>query len=155
MVVLGLVVLLIVAAGGLVMYARQASVLSGRITQLEKQSKSKEMQAPGSVAPLHLQLSRVKPGQATTTIGWPQPPQLLDIYIDATEAKYSVFQVTIDKIDGGRLLQLHRVARDSNRDLRFKLNSSAFGPGEYLLQFDGYNWRGEVQELGWVRLDMR
>jgi hypothetical protein len=66
-----------------------------------------------------------------------------------------MFQITIDKVDEGRLLQLHRVARDSNRELRFKLNSSAFGPGDYLLKFEGYNWRGDLEDIGWLRLDMR
>ena len=154
-VVAALVVALIGAIGSAVMYARQAGGLSTRVAQLQKDSKSQQMQAPGSVQTLRLQLSRAKPEQATTTIGWSQPPQLLDIYIDATEGKYNTFQITIDKVDGGRLMQLNRVARDSNRELRFKLNSSAFGPGELLFKFDGYNWRGEAQEIGWLRLDVR
>ena len=155
LVVIALVVALVAAIGGLAIYARQANALSTRIAKLQKDSKLQQMQAPGSVQTLRLQLSRAKPEQATTSIGWPQPPQLLDIYIDATDAKYNTFQVTIDKVDGGRLLQLNRIARDSNREVRFKLNSSAFGPGEFLFKFDGYTWRGEVQELGWLRLEMQ
>ena len=155
MVVIALVVALVAAIGGLAVYARQASALATKIAKLQKDSKLQQMQAPGSVQTLRLQLSRGKPEQATTSIGWPQPPQLLDIYIDATDAKYNTFQVTIDKVDGGRLLQLNRIARDSNREVRFKLNSSAFGPGEFLFKFDGYTWRGEVQELGWLRLEMQ
>jgi len=154
-VVAALVAGLLVAIGGVVMYARQAGALTDKVAQLQKDTKSQQMQAPGSVQTLHLQLSRAKPEQATTAIGWSQPPQLLDIYIDATEGKYNTFQITIDKVDGGRLMQLNRVARDSNRELRFKLNSSAFGPGELLFKFDGYNWRGEAQEIGWLRLDVR
>ena len=150
-----LVAALLGALGGLVVYARQASALSTKIAQLQRDSKAQQMQAPGGVQSLRLQLSRNKPDQATTTVGWLQPPQLLDIYIDATEGKYNTFQITIDKIDGGRLMQLNRVARDSNREVRFKLNTSAFGPGELLFKIDGYNWRGEAQELGWLRLDMR
>jgi hypothetical protein len=154
-IVIGLVVALLAAAGGLVMYARQASQMSAQMATLQKQTKLEKMQPPGSVQTLRLQLSRAKPEQATTTIGWSQPPQLLDIYIDATEAKYTTFQITIDKVDEGRLMQLSRIARDSNRDVRFKLNSSAFGRGELLMKVDGYTWRGEAQEIGWLRLDMR
>jgi len=39
--------------------------------------------------------------------------------------------------------------------VRFKLNSSAFGRGELLFKVEGYTWRGEAQEIGWLRLDVR
>ena len=63
--------------------------------------------------------------------------------------------ITIDKVDGGRVMQLRRVARDSNRELRLALNSSAFGPGDYLLKIDGYNWRGQTEAVGWVRSSLQ
>lgn len=154
-VVLGLVIALLAAIGGMVAYARQAGALTAKLQQVQKEQTSRTMRAPGSVQTLHLQLSRAKPEEPTTSIGWPMPPQLLDIYIDATDGKYNTFQITIDKVDEGRVMQLNRIARDSNRELRFKLNSSAFGPGEYLLKFDGYTWKGEPQEIGWLRLDLR
>jgi hypothetical protein len=50
------------------------------------------------------------------------------------------------------VLELQRVATDSNRELRFTLNSSAFGPGEYRIRLQGYTWRGERVDAGWVRL---
>jgi hypothetical protein len=155
LVVIGLAAALIAAIAGVIVYAKQASQLSAKLASVQKETQSQRMQPPGSVQTLRLQLSRAKPEQPTTTIGWTLPPQLLDIYIDATEAKYNTFQITIDKVDEGRLMQLSRVARDSNRDVRFKLNSSAFGRGELLMKVDGYTWRGEAQEIGWLRLDMR
>ena len=155
MVVIALGVALLAAIGGAVIYSRQVSVLETRLLQTTREQTIRKMQAPGSVQTLRLQLSRVKPEEPTTAIGWPMPPQLLDIYVEATDAKYNTFQITIDKVDEGRIMQLNRVARDSNRELRFKLNSSAFGPGEYLLKFDGYNWKGDLNEIGWLRLDMR
>lgn len=155
MVVIALGVALLAAIGGVVVYGLRASALETKLQQSTKAQAARSMQAPGSVQTLRLQLSRAKPQEPTTSIGWPMPPQLLDIYIDATDGKYNTFQITIDKVDEGRLMQLNRVARDSNRELRFKLNSSAFGPGEYLLKFDGYTWKGDLQEIGWLRLDMR
>jgi len=155
LVLAGLAVALLAAVAGLVVYAKQASELRTKLVSLQKEAKAQQMQPPGGVQPLRVQLSRSKPEQATTTVGWSQPPQLLDIYIDATEAKYNTFQITIDKVDEGRLMQLSRVARDSNRDVRFKLNSSAFGRGELLMKVEGYTWRGEAQEIGWLRFDMR
>ena len=79
---------------------------------------------------------------------------MLELHIDVSEGKAAQFQVTLDKVDGGRLMQIRRLTRDSNRELRLALNSSAFGPGEYLLRLDAYNWRGELQEYGWVRVGL-
>jgi hypothetical protein len=63
-----------------------------------------------------------------------------------------VFAITLDKVDVGRMLDLQRVSTDSNRELRLSLNSSALGPGEYRLRLQGYTWRGERVDAGWVRL---
>lgn len=148
-------VALLAAVGTAVLYGRQTSALTNQLQSIKKDHTTRQMQAPGSVQTLRLQLSRAKPQEATTPIGWPLPPQLLDIYIDAADGKYNTFQITIDKVDEGRVIQLNRVSRDSNKELRFKLNSSAFGPGEYLFKVDGYTWKGDLDEIGWLRLDMR
>ena len=63
-----------------------------------------------------------------------------------------VFAVTFDKVDTGRVLDLQRVTADSNRELRLTLNSSAFGPGEYRIRLQGYTWKGQRIDAGWVRL---
>jgi hypothetical protein len=55
----------------------------------------------------------------------------------------------------GRILQMRRVARDSNGELRLSLNSSAFGRGDVDVQFAGYTWRGETVPAGWIRLGMQ
>lgn len=155
-VVFGLVFALLAAAAaaGLIAYGMHASSLTERMQAMQRDLKAKQMQAPGSVLVQRVQLSRVKPEQVTLAIGWPQPPQLLDLRVDVSEGKYTNFQITIDKADGVRVMQLHRVARDSNREVRLGLNSSSFGPGDYLLRFDGYDWRGQTEEVGWLRLGL-
>jgi hypothetical protein len=153
--VIGLSLALLAAIGGLVAYGLQADSLARQLKDLQRAARATQLQAPTSVQSYRLQPVRAKPEQATLTLGWLTPPQLLDLYVDVSEGKYSQFQVTIDKVDGGRLLQIRRVARDSNRELRLGLNSSAFGPGEYLFKIDGYTWRGQTEEIGWLRLDMR
>ena len=97
---------------------------------------------------------RGKPEQATLALGWISPPQLLDMYVDVSEGKYNQFMVTIEKVDGGLVMQLRRVARDSNRDLRITMNSSAFGRGNFLVRVDGYNWRGQTENVGWLMLGL-
>ena len=91
----------------------------------------------------------------TLDVGWPNPPQWMDIYVDVSEGKYNQFMMTVEKLDGGLVMQLRRVARDSNRELRLNLNSSAFGPGEYLVRIDGYNWRGQTENVGWLMIGLK
>ena len=90
--------------------------------------------------------------EADVTLRYPDPPELLELYMPVGYAAYGVFGVTIEKVDHGRLVVLQRVVPDSNRDLRVALNSSAFGPGEYRIRLQGYTWRGARQDAGWVRL---
>ena len=148
------VLALIAAVAGLIAYGFHASSLTAQLQQVKRDTRTAQMQPPGSVQTYRVQLSRTKPEQATLALGWLQPPQLLDLQIDATEGKYNAFQITIDRIDGSRVMQIRRIHRDSNRDVRLALNSSAFGPGEFLLRFDGYNWRGQTEEVGWIRLGL-
>jgi hypothetical protein len=86
------------------------------------------------------------------TIDWPEPPELLDLYLPVAWSDFKVFAVTIDKVDTGRVLDLQRVSADSNRELRLTLNSSAFGPGEYRIRLQGYTWQGRRIDAGWARL---
>ena len=89
------------------------------------------------------------------TIAWPEPPELLDLYLPIGYAQFPTFAITIDKVDQGRMMILQRVMPDSNRDIRLSLNSSAFGPGEYRIRIEGYTWRGQRVDAGWVRLVVR
>jgi hypothetical protein len=153
-VVIALSFALVAAVAGVVAYAVQANSLSKQVKAMQRDISSTQMQAPASVQTYRVQPVRGRPEQPTLALGWITPPQLLDLYIDVSEGKYNQFQITIDKIDSGRVLQLRRVARDSNRELRLALNSSAFGPGNYLFKIDGYNWRGQTEEIGWLRVDL-
>lgn len=83
---------------------------------------------------------------------WPEPPELVELQLPVAYSDFKVFAVTIDKVDTGRVLDLQRMGVDSNQDLRFTLNSSALGPGEYRIRLQGYTWRGERVDAGWVRL---
>ena len=89
------------------------------------------------------------------TIAWPEPPELLDLYLPVGYAQFPTFAVTIDKVDQGRMMILQRVMPDSNREIRLSLNSSAFGRGEYRIRIEGYTWRGARVDAGWVRLVVR
>jgi hypothetical protein len=85
-------------------------------------------------------------------IALPDPPQLLKLHFPVGYAEFVNFALVIDKVDHGRVLVVERITPDSNRELRIALNSSAFGPGEYRMRLQGYTWRGERVDVGWVRL---
>lgn len=151
----GLVLTLIAAVAGVVAYAVQANSLSKQLRSAQRAATAVQMQAPGSVQPYRLQPVRGKPDQATLNLGWLNPPQLLELHVNVSEGKYAQFQITIDEAERGRVMQLRRIARDSNKELRLALNSSAFGPGDYLVKIDGYNWRGQTEEVGWLRIGLK
>jgi hypothetical protein len=152
---IGLVFALIAAVAGVVAYAIQANSLSKQLRTAERSAKAAQMQAPGSTQNYKLELVRGKPAAPTLNVGWLTPPQWMNLYIDVSEGKYTQFMITVEKVDGGLVMQLRRIARDSNRELRLTLNSSAFGPGDYLLRVEGYNSRGQTEVVGWVRIGLQ
>jgi hypothetical protein len=85
-------------------------------------------------------------------LAWPEPPQLLELHLPVGYSAFLTFAVIVDKVDHGRVLVIERMAPDSNKELLLALNSSAFGPGEYRLRLQGYTWRGDRVDVGWVRL---
>jgi hypothetical protein len=154
-VVIGLVFALIASVAGVIAYAVQANSLSKQMRSMERAAKAMQMQAAGSTRVYRVEPVRGKPSQPTLALGWMQPPQWMDLYVDVSEGKYNQFMITVEKVDGGLVMQLRRIARDSNRELRLSLNSSAFGPGDYLFRIDGYNWRGQTETVGYLLLNMK
>lgn len=154
-ILIGLLVAVLIAAGVAVLYGMKASSLAEQLQGAKTNLTAVQMQAPARQQRYTIQLAKVKPESPTVALGWLKPPELLDISIDATEGKMTQFQVTIDKSDGVRVMQIKRVMRDSNKELRLGLNSSAFGPGDYLVRVDAYNWRGQTEEYGWFMLGLQ
>jgi len=153
--VVGLLGAVLVAGGAAVMYALKSSSLAEQLQGTKKELTAIQMQPPGRQQRYKIQPGKVKPSQPTVALGWLQPAELLDISIDATEGKMTQFQITVDKSDGVRVMQIKRLTRDSNKELRLSLNSSAFGPGDYLVKIDAYNWRGQIEEYGWFMLGLQ
>ena len=151
----GLLLALVGALAGAVFLAMRSNDLERQLETAQRQTRATQMQAPASVQAYRVEPVRAEPGQPTLQLGWLAPPQLLELHVDVSEGKFTQFQITIDKVNEGRLMQVRRLTRDSNRELRLGLNSSAFGPGEYLLRIDAYNWRGQTQEYGWIKLGLQ
>jgi hypothetical protein len=147
-----LLVLSIAGVAGAILYANS---LSKQLSSMQKSAKQYRLQAPGSTREYRVKPSETQPGAPTVSIGWPESPILVDLRVDLTDGRYSAFQVTISSVTEGHIMQVRRVARDSNGELRFSLNSSSFGPGDYDVKFDGYTWRGDTVPVGWIRLGMK
>lgn len=152
--VVGLGVGLLIAAGAALTFGMQARSLTEQLQSAAKEVASTQMQPPGGVQRYKVKMVKAKPERPTLALGWMTPAQLLELSIDASEGKIQQFQITIDKADGVRVMQIKRIMRDSNKEVRFSLNSSAFGPGDYLVKIEGYNWRGQTQEVGWLMLGL-
>jgi len=124
----------------------RAAVLAARVKTLT-------LRAPTAVRALRIAPNpRSWSAAPDAVVAWPEPPQLLEIYLPIAYSDFTSFAVTIDKVDQGRMLIIQRLMPDSNRELRLSLNSSAFGQGEYRFHIEGYNWRGQRADAGWVRL---
>ncbi len=154
LVVMALAIALVAALGGVVAYGMHAGSLTKKLQDTQRQIKNTSMQAPAAAQSYKLQLVGSKPARPTLDLGWMQPPQLLTLVIDAREETFATYEITIDRADGTRVMQMKRIARDSNKEVTFGLNSSAFGPGEYVLKVEGYTWRGERRPVGWASIGL-
>ena len=85
------------------------------------------------------------------TIGGAQT-EMADLKIDLSWTKMTVFRVTVDRVDQGRVALLYNVLKDSNGVLHLGLNSSALEPGDYQLTIEGMNWRGDTVAQAWTAI---
>jgi hypothetical protein len=144
--------LLVVAAFAIFAAQRERT----RADQLEHQLRARTPSVAESLRALRIAPNpRSWSAEPDAAIEWPNPPELLDLYLPVAYTDFTTFTVAVDKVDHGRMLVAQRLAPDANKELRLTLNSSAFGPGEYRIRIEGYNWRGERADVGWVRLLMK
>jgi len=141
--------LLVVAAFSMFAAGRDREVAAN----LESQLKTRTLQVAATQRALRIAPNpRSWSANPDAIIEWPDPPELLDLYLPVGYTEFTTFGIAIDKVQQGRVLVVQRMAPDPNRELRLSLNSSAFGPGEYRIHIEGYNWRGDRADAGWVRL---
>jgi hypothetical protein len=78
--------------------------------------------------------------------------EIADLKIDVSWSQFTIFRVTIDRVDQGRVAVLYNVVRDSSGALHLGLNSSALGPGQYQLSLEGLTWRGDPVPQAWATI---
>lgn len=144
------------ALGGGAYHMMSVRGLEGQVDELRLRAESSRLKAPTGIQTYKLTPGRQGPQSAPrVAIGWPDPAQLLELRIDVTEVRFNSFSLVVEKVGEARIMQIRRIAPDSNRELRVALNSSAFGPGEYRIDLQGYTWRGELVDAGWMRLGLQ
>lgn len=89
---------------------------------------------------------------ATLDIGGGDAPERADIRIPVPGGDFRLFRISIARDDGTMVLQADRLQRDSNDELRLALNSSVLPPGSYVLDIEGFTWRGETVPLERLRM---
>jgi hypothetical protein len=94
--------------------------------------------------------SRTGPSQRAVATFDSGSGELADFKIDVSWSRYSMYRVSIDRTDQGKVAIIGNVQRDSNGQLRVALNSSALGPGDYQMSLEGVDWKGGTQPQAWV-----
>ena len=151
-----LVAAVLVATAGIVYHFVSVRSLETRIAGLISSAEIARLKPPSGVQSYKLVPGTQGPQSApSTAISWPDPAQLLELRIDVKEIRFNSFSMVIEKLGEARIMQVRRIAPDSNRELRLALNSSAFGPGEYRIDLQGYTWRGELVDAGWMRIRLQ
>ncbi len=146
---------LAVAVAGMAGAIYYANSISKQLNAAKTTAKEYRLRAPGNTREYRVKLTAAPPSGPTVSVGWPEFPELIDLRVDLSESPYNAFLITVSSVSAGHIMQIRRVARDSNGELRLNVNSSSFGPGEFDLKFEGYTWRGDTMPVGWLRLGMK
>jgi hypothetical protein len=122
-----------------------------RIASLTKQVETHPLEPSKSTRVVLIEPSRTGPvSRIAATIGG-KNAELAEFKFNLSWSKFSNFRVSIERVDQGRVAILTNLLRDSNGHVRFSLNSSAIGPGDYTLVFEGLDWRGAPTDQAWTR----
>jgi hypothetical protein len=122
------------------------------IASMQQRAASQPLDPAKSTRTITLIPSRTGPSQhSLITIGSGET-QMADLKIDLSWSQYTAFNLTIDRIEQGRVGVLHNLQRDSNGNLHLELNSTALGPGNYQLTIEGLTWRGDAVPQAWATI---
>lgn len=138
-------------------------VLSGKYTErgkqiavLQQSLREGPIQAPTDAQTLRVMPGRSGPGSAAVVnVRLKNPPDLLELRIDLSYARQTIFRVTLDKKDDTRIGTIHNLMRDSNGEVRLAMNTSALRAGEYKVSILGVSLRGNPVPVGWMTIVVR
>jgi hypothetical protein len=124
-----------------------------RVAQgLQQEIKAQPLDPAQSTRRITIDPNRTAPSGRTLAVIGSNAAEFAELYIDLSWSRYAAFNLTIDRIDQGRVAVLHNLQRDSNGQVRIALNSSALGPGDYQLTIEGVTLRGEAVPQAWAMI---
>lgn len=126
----------------------------GEIIRLQKAVAERPLHPLQGTRPLTMELSRTGPvSRSMATVGGSRT-ELADFKFDVSWSKYSLYIVTIDRVDQGRVAVISNLARDTNGHLKLGINTSTLGPGDYTVQVEGLDLRRGTEPQGWTRFSV-
>jgi hypothetical protein len=150
--ILGLAGFAVALALALSIVAAGSSSKSRKILDLQRQVVERTLDAATSTRVIRLLPNRSAAANTPAIVIGGGAAQLVDFRIDESRSPYKDFRITIDRLDQGRVMVIDNLTKDSNGHLRVAVNSSAFGPGNYLLTIEGLTMRLEPQPDSWVTI---
>ena len=125
---------------------------AGRYAKIRAQFDASTLPAPTRTRVFRIHPAR--PGERVPAyeIGSRQGPTLAELRLDLAYSKAEFFKLLLKRDDGNYWGRLDNQVKDTNGDLRIALNSAAFAAGDYLVEIDAVNLRGEGAPVGYVRL---
>ncbi len=149
---LGAAGLAVAALIGCAVLAMQVSSRESSITKLKREATERPI-APSTQkrTVLVIPARNGQPAQAGLNIGH---GDFAELKVDVSWSRYGAFKVSIDRVDQARVAVFDGLAKDSNGHLRLAFNAGAFGPGDYMVTFEGLNARREGVPVAWVRLNV-
>jgi hypothetical protein len=130
--------------------AGKVSSRNATVASLQKRVQEQPLDPAAETRSIRLIPSRTAPSRREAVTLGGAAAQMADMKIDLSWSKFTDFLVTIDRVDQGRVAELHHLQRDSNGDLRIALNTSALGPGSYQLAIAGLTLHGEAVAQAWI-----
>lgn len=128
--------------------ALRLDIAEDRRLYLERQAEAGFLLPPSSSREVRVELR----SGASVGLGGGDLPERVDLRIAVSSNRFQVFRVALVRDDGTEVLQVDRLQRDTNGELRLALNSSALPRGAYTLRIHGLTWRGEPQPVGRLRI---
>lgn len=139
------IVLLVVACAWL---AVRLDIAEDRRLLLERQAEEGFLRPPSSSRTVRVALE----SGASVGLGGGDLPERVELRIAVGGSRFNVFGVAIARDDGTELIQVERLQRDTNGELKLALNTSVLSGGTYTLRVEGFTWRGETVPVGRIVL---
>ena len=138
---------------GCLVLSLQVSSRNGTITKLKAENLERPVAPSTRKRTIIVNTSRNgPPGGASLTIG---SGEFAELKADLSWTKFSMFKVTIERVDQGRVGIFDGLTKDSNGHVRISLNAGALGPGQYLVTLEGLNIRRESLPVAWFRFGVQ